>query len=103
ENTVLELVAYAWAGLGAAFGPAVLFALFSKKTSWRSILTGMLIGTICLVFWKESGLGTELYEIVPGFFINCLVIFVVDIFYPQENKEVIAEFEEVERIYQRDI
>jgi len=103
ENTVLDLVAYAWAGLGAAFGPAVLFALFSKKTSWRSILTGMLVGTICLVFWKESGLGAELYEIVPGFFINCLVIFIVDKFYSQKDKEVIAEFEEVERIYQRDI
>lgn len=103
ENTVLDLVAYAWAGLGAAFGPAVLFALFSKKTSWRSILTGMLVGTISLVFWKESGLGAELYEIVPGFFINCLVIFIVDKFYTQKDKKVIAEFEEVERIYQRDI
>ena len=103
ENTVLDLVAYAWAGLGAAFGPAVLFALFSKKTSWRSILTGMLVGTITLVFWKESGLGAELYEIVPGFFINCFIIFIVDKFYSQQNKEVIAEFEEVERIYQRDI
>lgn len=46
NNTVLDLVAYAWAGLGAAFGPAVLFALFSKRSSWRSVLTGMLAGTI---------------------------------------------------------
>ena len=103
ENTVLDLVAYAWAGLGAAFGPAVLFALFSKKTSWQAVLSGMLIGTITLVFWKESGLGASLYEIVPGFFVNILVIFVINQFYTQNNQEILDEFEEVKEIYQRDI
>ena len=103
NNTVLDLVAYAWAGLGAAFGPVVLFALFSKKTSWRSVLTGMLLGTITLVFWKESGLGNTLYEIVPGFLVNVIVIMIVNKVYSQKNKEVLAEFEEVQKIYERDI
>jgi sodium/proline symporter len=103
ENTVLDLVAYAWAGLGAAFGPAVLFSLFSKKASWQSILAGMITGTVTLVIWKESGLGAQLYEIIPGFFVNIIVILVVNKFYAQQDDEILAEYEEVEKIYQRDI
>jgi sodium/proline symporter len=103
NNSVLGLVSYAWAGLGAAFGPVVLFALFSRKTSWRSVLTGMLLGTITLIYWKESGLGSTLYEIVPGFLVNVIVIMIGNKIYAQKNKEVLAEFDEVQRIYERDI
>lgn len=103
NNTVLDLVAYAWAGLGAAFGPVVLFALFSKKTSWRSVLTGMLLGTIALIYWKESGLGNILYEIVPGFLVNVTVIMIVNKIYTQKDKKILAKFEEVQKIYKRDI
>jgi sodium/proline symporter len=103
ENTVLDLVAYAWAGLGAAFGPAVLFSLFSKKTSWQSVFAGMIIGTLTLIIWKESGLGATLYEIVPGFMINVIVIMLVNKFYQQQDQGILSEFEEVEKIYQRDI
>jgi sodium/proline symporter len=103
NNSVLGLVSYAWAGLGAAFGPVVLFALFSRKTSWRSVLTGMLLGTITLIYWKESGLGSTLYEIVPGFLVNVIVIMIGNKIYTQKNKGVLAEFDEVQRIYERDI
>ncbi|MFW5987811.1 MAG: sodium/proline symporter PutP [bacterium] len=103
DNTVLDLVAYAWAGLGAAFGPPVLFALFSRKTSWQAIFAGMLAGTITLIFWKETGLGAQLYEIVPGFFINIIIVFAVNKIFKQKNKEIIAEFDEVKKIYNRDI
>jgi sodium/proline symporter len=103
NNTVLGLVAYAWAGLGAAFGPPVLFALFSRKTSWQAVFAGMIAGTITLIFWKESGLGGQLYEIVPGFFINIIVVLAVSKVFKQEDEEIIAEFNEVNEIYKRDI
>jgi sodium/proline symporter len=103
NNTVLGLVAYAWAGLGAAFGPPVLFALFSRKTSWQAIFAGMIAGTITLIFWKESGLGGQLYEIVPGFFINIIVVLAVNKVFKQEDEEIIAEFNEVNEIYNKDI
>ena len=34
NNTVLGLVAYAWAGFGAAFGPVLLIGLY-----WSSVLS----------------------------------------------------------------
>jgi len=94
NETILGIVAYAWGGLGAAFGPLILFALFSKRTSWQSALGGMVVGTVVLILWKELGLGSYMYEIVPGFSANCLTILIVNIFLPQDNKEVIAGFEQ---------
>ncbi|MGM0603731.1 MAG: sodium/proline symporter PutP [Bacillota bacterium] len=99
DNTVLGLVAYAWAGLGAAFGPVVLFSLFSKNTTWQSALAGMLMGTAVLIIWKESGLGAQMYEIVPGFIVNSATIFIINIFYKQENKEVIEEYSRVNKFF----
>jgi sodium/proline symporter len=63
----------------------------------------MLLGTITLIYWKESGLGSTLYEIVPGFLVNVIVIMIGNKIYTQKNKGVLAEFDEVQRIYERDI
>ena len=95
ENTVLGLVAYAWGGFGAAFGPLVLFALFSRKTSWQSALAGMVTGTVVLVVWKQMGLGESMYEIVPGFVANVITMLAVNRFIPATNVEADKEFEEV--------
>ncbi|WP_432736157.1 sodium/proline symporter PutP [Maridesulfovibrio sp. FT414] len=94
-NTILGLVAYAWGGFGAAFGPVVLFALFSRRTTWLSALCGMVVGTLVLVFWKDAGLGAQMYEIVPGFVANFLTIFLVDTIAPQKNEKILADFDEM--------
>lgn len=39
NSTVMGLVSYAWGGFGAAFGPLVLFGLYSRKTSWEAALS----------------------------------------------------------------
>ena len=95
NDTILGIVAYAWGGPGAAFGPVVLFALFSRKTSWQSALAGMVTGTVVLVVWKQIGLRGTMYEIVPGFAANCLVIFLVNSVLGQKDKRVLDEFAQV--------
>lgn len=95
NKTILGLVAYAWGGFGAAFGPVVLYALFSRKTTWKSAISGMIAGTIVLIVWKNLGLGSVMYEIVPGFVVNCIVISVVNIFVKQEDKDILREFDQV--------
>ncbi|MGH8495887.1 MAG: sodium/proline symporter PutP [Gammaproteobacteria bacterium] len=64
NSRVLGLVAYAWAGFGAAFGPVVLFSLFWKRMTRRGALGGMLIGALTVVLWPMTG--SALYEMVPG-------------------------------------
>lgn len=93
RDSILGIVAYAWGGFGAAFGPVVLFALFSRRTTWYAALLGMVVGTVVLVLWKEVGLEAHLYEIVPGFLSNCLTITVINLFFGQRDVKVIQGYE----------
>jgi sodium/proline symporter len=78
ENKVLDLVAYAWAGFGAAFGPAVLLSLYWRGMNRWGALAGILVGGITVVVWKPlEGGWFDLYEIVPGFVASLLAILVV--------------------------
>jgi sodium/proline symporter len=95
SDTILRIVAYSWGGFGAAFGPLVLFGLFSKKTGWQSALAGMVMGTVVLIVWKQVGLGEYMYEIVPGFIANCMTIFLVNIAIGQKDEKILTQFEEV--------
>lgn len=97
SGTILGIVAYAWGGFGAAFGPLVLFGLFSKKTGWQSALAGMVMGTVVLVVWKQVGLGEYMYEIVPGFIANCLTIFLVNIAIGQKDEKILRQYQDVVR------
>ena len=68
QSQVLQLVAYAWAGLGASFGPAVLACLFWRRTTEAGLVAGMVAGAACTVIWHHLAGGLfDLYEIVPGF------------------------------------
>lgn len=95
DETILKIVAYAWGGLGAAFGPVVLCSLFSRRTGWLAALAGMVSGTVVLVLWKQVGLDEYLYEIVPGFAFNSLVILVVNRFNEQRDEGVLKQYEQV--------
>lgn len=79
DNNVLELVAYAWAGFGATFGPVVLLSLFWRTMLTSSAIVGMISGGITVIVWKniESSYRLfELYELVPAFIIatGCIVL-----------------------------
>jgi len=95
SDTILGIVAYAWGGFGAAFGPLVLFGLFYRKTSWQAALAGMVIGTVVLVVWKQVGLSSSMYEIVPGFIANTLTILLVNMIVSQKDQKVLNEYDQV--------
>jgi sodium/proline symporter len=78
QSGVLDLVSYAWAGFGAAFGPVILFSLFWRKMTSLSAMVGMLLGAATVVVWSNlSGGLFDLYEIIPGFLLSSLSIVVV--------------------------
>ncbi len=66
-SRVLDLVAYAWAGLGAAFGPVIFASLYWRGMSRAGAVAGVVTGGLTVILWKqlEGGL-FDLYEIVPG-------------------------------------
>lgn len=78
ESKVLDLVAYAWAGFGAAFGPAVLLSLYWRGMNRWGALAGIITGGLTVVVWKPMSGGLfDLYEIVPGFILSLLMILIV--------------------------
>lgn len=76
DNLILDMVAYAWAGFGAAFGPALLFSLFWRRTTRNGVLAGIITGGLTVLIWKQFA-WFGLYEIVPGFFLSALAIYLV--------------------------
>ena len=74
NSHILSMVSYAWAGFGGAFGPAILMTLYCKNLNWRSVFAGMLVGVAVIILWKISGLSNYLYEILPAFIMNGLVV-----------------------------
>jgi sodium/proline symporter len=99
ESRVLDLVSYAWAGFGAAFGPVVVFSLFWRKMTAVSAIAGMTVGAVTVVVWSNlSGGLFDLYEIVPGFVFASLVIVIVSSLKPASDSEALDRFDEVERL-----
>lgn len=95
DNTILSLVAYAWAGFGASFGPVIILSLFWKKmTNWGAI-SGIITGAITVILWKQAEGGIfDLYEIVPGFILNAIVAIIVSILTFKHNDQIEKEFNE---------
>ena len=71
DSSVLGLVSYAWAGFGAAFGPALLLSLYWSRMNRNGALAGIVVGAVTVVVWKQlSGGIFDLYEIVPGILLS---------------------------------
>ena len=74
NDTILNLVAFAWAGFGATFGPVVLLSLYWRRLTTGGALAGMIAGAIAVAIRGSlSGGIFDLYEILPGFVINLAV------------------------------
>ncbi len=52
EDTVYGLVSYAWSGIGASFGPAIVLLLFWKKFSRAGVYASLITGTLSAIIWK---------------------------------------------------
>lgn len=103
NESVLALVAYAWAGFGATFGPVVIMSLFYKQTTRLAAICGMITGGVTTMIWPKlsaafPGIGLfKLYEIVPGFVFAIVVIWLVSLWDKESRKEMLAKIEAIEK------
>lgn len=98
ENSIIfQVVSYAWAGFGAAFGPLMLLSLYWKRTNLPGAVAGMLTGAIGVVVWHEliKPLGGifGVYELLPCFFLSLIVIVIVSKLTAEPSKEITDEFD----------
>jgi sodium/proline symporter len=96
DSGVLSLVSYAWAGFGAAFGPALMFSLYWKRMNTAGALAGILVGGITVVVWKQlEGGWFDLYEIIPGIILACIAIVVASLATAAPSASIQRKFDEV--------
>ena len=97
NSSVFRVVSFAWAGFGAAFGPAVLFALFWKRSTKLGALAGMVSGGAMVFLWKfciaKLGGVFAIYELLPAFIVACVAIVVVSLLTPAPEQAILDEFE----------
>ena len=98
ENSVIfTLVAFAWAGFGATFGPIMLMSLFWKRTTWKGAIAGMVSGAVMVFVWnlliKPLGGIFGIYELLPAFVVSLLVIVVVSLLDQKPDAEIEKEFD----------
>ena len=81
DNKVLDLVAFAWGGFGAAFGPAIIMSLFWKRMTKAGAFAGILTGGVTVFIWGKLLKGGlfDLYEIVPGFMLSLAAIVIASL------------------------
>jgi sodium/proline symporter len=93
DSKVLELVSYAWAGFGAAFGPVIILSLFWKRMTRNGALAGMIMGTVTVIVWSMlSGGLFDVYELAPGFLFSIVSIIIVSLLDKSPSNEVQEEF-----------
>ena len=101
SNSIFNLVSYAWAGLGASFGPIILLSLFYKKTNTIGSIFGMISGTLVVILWpflKELKGVFSLYELLPAFIFSCVVIMIVSTLTSQQNDKINTEYETMKKL-----
>ena len=98
ENSVIfNVVSYAWAGLGASFGPLTLFALYWRRTNKAGAIAGMITGAAMVLIWhnliKPIGGVFGIYELLPAFLCSCLAIVIFSLLTKEPEQEVLDEFD----------
>jgi len=86
-GVVYFLVAFAWGGLAASFGPLIILSLWWRRTTRWGAICGMISGTICVILWDKLGVGVLFSKtlpsdlvipgMLPAFFVSFLVIIFV--------------------------
>ena len=103
DNSIMDLVSNAWAGLGAAFGPIVVLSLFWKRTNLQGAIAGIASGALAVIVWDyiplvngaTLGTATGLYSLVVGFGLGLIMIVLFSLLTKAPSEEMLKEFDDV--------
>jgi len=89
-GVIYFLVAFAWGGLAASFGPLIILSLWWKRTTKWGAIAGMVSGTITVIIWDKFGVANFLSSsfsselvipgMIPAFFISLFLVIIVSLF-----------------------
>jgi len=86
EDLIIELVSYAWSGLGASFGPALLLMLYWRRTTKEGIVAGMITGFVTTIVWKDIAVLDDFITVrFTSFAFAFIAILVVSLLYNKKS------------------
>lgn len=97
-RVIFWFVLFAWSGLACAFTPAVLCALFWRRTTRAGAVAGMIAGFLTAIVWVVAlkPYTYDLYEMIPGFAVGFLVTIGVSLA-TQPDPQALADFDDIAR------
>lgn len=97
NSSVFNIVSFAWAGFGGAFGAVTLCALFWKRSNKWGALAGMIGGGVMVFVWKYAisrlGGAWSIYELLPAFIFSLILDVVVSLLTKKPDETIAREFE----------
>src|SRR3989338_4511546 len=89
SGSLFNVVSYAWFGLGASFGPALILALYMEKLDKHAVLGGVITGAFASGVWPFVGamMGSAIPSIIVGFFCHFVTFFVISYLKETGRKE----------------
>ena len=95
QGLIFNFVLFAWAGLGAAFGPVILCVLRWSRTTWQGALAGMIGGFGITVVWISvfKAQFYDLYEMIPGFIGGLLITVIGSLLTAPAPREALRQSE----------
>ncbi len=101
HSVIFNIVSFAWAGFGAAFGPIIILSLFWRNITRNGALIGMITGGGMVFVWnfleKKIGGIFTLYELLPAFLLSLIMIIIVSKLDKNQKQSVLDDFDEYQR------
>ena len=99
-DSVASLVGFAWGGMGAAFGPALILALYWRRFNFWGALSSIAAGTLVALVWQiwdggPLGLFDMAIATTPGFIVATAVAVPVTLLTSKPGESVADTFDRV--------
>ena len=99
-DSIASLVGFAWGGMGAAFGPALILALYWRRFNFRGALSSMVAGTLVVAVWQiwdggPLGLFDMAIAATPGFIVATAVAVAATLLTSGLGELVLSTFDRV--------
>ena len=99
SQSIMDLVEFAWAGLGATFGSVMVGSLYWRRMTRNGAVAGMLGGALTVLLWRAGGLNAIWgYELLPATVVSSTCLVITSLCSQRPSKAVFDQFDAVKKM-----